>query len=128
MLHGHLTPGGGFQGGCVVASGWLLTYIAGRHRTFQSLSPQAIVEAIEGMGSGAYALIGLATLAVGAVFLQNVLPHGDLGDFLSSGTIWLINFAVGVAVTGGIVLVVAEFMKQTISHSAPKSGEEEGAE
>ena len=34
VLHGHLTPGGGFQGGSIVATGWMFSYIAGRHHTF----------------------------------------------------------------------------------------------
>ncbi len=123
VLHGHLTPGGGFQGGSIIATGWLLTYLAGRHRTFLRLSPQALVDAIDAVGAGVYAVIGLATLVVGAAFLQNILPQGNLGDLLSSGTIWLINAAVGVEVAAGMILVLAEFLRQTLDLHQPPTVE-----
>ncbi|GAC1434308.1 MAG: hypothetical protein NVSMB65_08310 [Chloroflexota bacterium] len=114
ILHGHLTPGGGFQGGSVVASAWVLAYGAGRYATLRRMSPEPVIDAIDAAGAAAYVLIGLATLLAGLSFLYNALPQGSLGDLLSSGTIWLINAGVGVEVAAGLIVVIAEFLKQAL--------------
>jgi multicomponent Na+:H+ antiporter subunit B len=114
IVHGHITPGGGFQGGSILASAWALTYLAGSYRIYHRLSPQALTQVFDAGGAGAYALIGLATMATGAAFLQNILPYGTLRSLLSAGTIDVINCAVGVEVTAAFILVFAEFLKQLI--------------
>jgi multicomponent Na+:H+ antiporter subunit B len=47
-------------------------------------------------------------------FLQNFLPLGTIGDVFSSGTIQLLSVAVGLEVAGGFVLLLSEFLDQTI--------------
>lgn len=115
ILHGHLTPGGGFQGGSILASAWALIYLAGGYRLYRRAGPQAVVEIFDAGGAGAYALIGLAALASGGVFLQNWLPYGQFGSLLSAGTIDVINCAVGIEVTAAFILVFAEFLKQLVA-------------
>lgn len=128
ILHGHLTPGGGFQGGSILASAWALAYLAGNYGVYHRISPHALNEACDAAGAGAYALIGLATLATGAAFLQNVLPYGHLRDLLSAGTIDVINCAVGVEVGAAFILVFAAYLKQLIAIRARRPGEgDEGA-
>jgi multicomponent Na+:H+ antiporter subunit B len=115
ILHGHLTPGGGFQGGSILASGWVLAYLANSYHVYHRMSPQTITEAFDSAGAGAYVLIGLAIMATGAAFLQNVLPYGQFGRLLSAGTIGVINCAVGVEVTAAFIVVFAEFLKQLVA-------------
>ena len=114
VLHGHLSPGGGFQGGVVLATAPLLMYIGGEYRGLRTVTPEAPLELVKGAGTGGYVLIGLLGLWWGSSFLDNALPSGRVGDVLSSGTILALNLAVGVAVAGGFVLLLTEFLEQTL--------------
>ena len=58
--------------------------------------------------------IGLLGVAAGATFLENVLPFGQPRALLSAGTMPLINIAVGLEVAGGFVLLLSEFLEQTL--------------
>jgi len=114
VAHGHLSPGGGFQGGVVLATGLLMVYLAGRYVTLRRVSPQSLTDAAEAAGAGGYVAVGLLGLAVGGAFLLNFLPLGTPGKLLSAGTIPLINLLVGLEVAGGFVLLLSEFLEQTL--------------
>ena len=114
VAHGHLSPGGGFQGGVVLATAPLLMYLAGEYAGLRALSPQSVVELAEGTGAAGYVGVGLVGLAASVSFMKNFLPLGRPGDLLSSGTILVLNFAVGFAVAAGFVLLLTEFLEQTL--------------
>ncbi|MBA3349458.1 MAG: sodium:proton antiporter [Actinobacteria bacterium] len=114
VAHGHLTPGGGFQGGVVLATAALLVYLTGEYVALRRVSPETVTEVAESVGAGGYAAVGVLGLMAGQAFLTNVLPLGTTGQLNSSGTILLINLAVGVEVAGGFSLILAEFLEQTL--------------
>ena len=114
VAHGHQTPGGGFQGGVILATALLLTYLAGDYATMRAVGPTWLIELAEGAGAAGFALIGVAGLVAGGAFFENVLGKGTPGELLSSGTIPLSNAAVGLAVTGGFVFMLTEFLQQTL--------------
>ena len=112
VAHGQLTPGGGFQGGAILMGGLLLVALAGGLPAFRRVMPTGLLDVLEGGGAGAFVVIGLASLAVGAAFLQNVLPTGTRGEVASAGTLPLINAAIGVEVAAGLTLLAVEFWIQ----------------
>lgn len=112
-IHGHLTPGGGFQAGAIAASAYALVYFGQHYRAMKALVPHAFADALESIGGGGYGLIGVAAALVSGVFLTNVLPLGKTGDILSAGTIPAINACVFVEVTFGFVTCLELFVKQT---------------
>jgi multicomponent Na+:H+ antiporter subunit B len=112
--HGHLTPGGGFQGGVVLATGALLIYLSGEYVTLARVRPEALLDLAESSGAAGYVVIGLLGLLTGGVFLTNTLPLGQPGTLLSAGMIPLINLAVGLEVAGGFTLLLSEFLEQTL--------------
>ena len=114
VAHGHLTPGGGFQGGVILATAPLMLYLGGEFVAFRKLSPVTVVEPAEGIGAGGFALVGLGGLVFGGAYLQNFLPLGQPGDLLSAGTLPAINALVGLAVAAGFVLMVQEFLEQVL--------------
>ncbi|HEX2372701.1 MAG TPA: MnhB domain-containing protein [Actinomycetota bacterium] len=114
VAHGHLTPGGGFQGGVVLATAALLVWLSGEYVTLRRVSPELVGDLAESVGAATYVVIGLLGVAAGATFLANVLPLGQPGALLSAGTIPPINAAVGLEVAGGFVLLVYEFLEQTL--------------
>jgi multicomponent Na+:H+ antiporter subunit B len=114
VTHGQLTPGGGFQGGVILATGPLLLYLAGEFENFRKAVPRRLVHAAEALGAGGYALIGLGCMAAGGLFLQNILPLGSTGSIISGGTIPIIDFSVGLEVTGGMALVLVVYLEETL--------------
>lgn len=105
--HGHLTPGGGFQGGAILASGALLLLLSNPMKRF-SHRLIAIVESTAGV---AFVLIGILGIFWAGGFLDNrILPIGTLGDLLSAGAIPLIYSFVGLKVG-------AEFSSMLVSLS-----------
>ncbi len=114
VVHGHLTPGGGFQGGVVLATAPLLVYLAGDFDTFHHITPRPLIEIAEGCGCGGFALLGLLTALAGGAFLQNVLPLGRLGHVLSGGTIPVISVLTGLAVAAGFVLLLDVYLEEAL--------------
>jgi multicomponent Na+:H+ antiporter subunit D len=114
VAHGYLTPGGGFQGGVLLAAAAALLYLAGSYRGFRSATPEPLLDAAEGAGAGAYAALGVATLAAGSSFLANVLPLGKPGTLASAGTMPILSAAVGVAVAAAFVLLFTEFLEELV--------------
>jgi multicomponent Na+:H+ antiporter subunit B len=113
VTHGQLTPGGGFQGGVILASALYIVYLGTNYVTIERFQPNALLEAYDGIGASGYVLIGLLGLLAGATFLGNVVGLGGTGNLISGGTIPLLNLVVGVEVAGGFAILASEFLDQT---------------
>ena len=108
FLHGHLTPGGGFQGGVIIASGILLTFLA---ETLQELSHR-VLGLLEMLAGAGYVVIGLLGLWLAAGFLDpRFLPTGEIGRLVSAGAIPIIYSLVGIKV-GAELSGVIDAMRQ----------------
>ena len=104
IFHGHLTPGGGFQGGVILAAAFFLAVLA---RPGRSLNHSAIA-LIEGLAGAAFILIGLWALVQGGEFLQPFLGKGELGNLISGGTLPLLYVAVGLKVGAELAGLLAQ--------------------
>ena len=108
FVHGHLTPGGGFQGGVIVASGFLLAYLGCAdlkvHRRGLSVA--------ESLAGSAFVLAGLAGLALGGDFLMNVPAKGAAHTLFSAGLIPVIYVAIGFKVGSELAGVVADLLER----------------
>ena len=103
ILHGHLSPGGGFQGGVLMVALIALVYMGHGYRVTMDAFSYHILHTSEGLASIFYVALGLLGVAMGAQFAQNVLyTHGAIGDLYSSGTIFWINVTVGIKVLTGV--------------------------
>ncbi|HEY5985634.1 MAG TPA: MnhB domain-containing protein, partial [Streptosporangiaceae bacterium] len=87
IAHGHVTPGGGFQGGVVLATGLHLLYLSGSYPALDRLRPLEIYDLGEALGAGAFAALALAGIAVAGSFLANIIPTGGFGQLLSGGIV-----------------------------------------
>lgn len=114
VVHGHLTPGGGFQGGVVLGTAVHLLYLTGHYRALERLRPVPVYAGGEAVGTAAFAALGLAGMIAGGAFLANVLPFGTAGSLLSAGTVPLLGIAVGVEVASGVVVLLAVFFEQAL--------------
>jgi multicomponent Na+:H+ antiporter subunit B len=112
VAHGAVTPGGGFQGGVILASAFLLLWLAGSLRVYRNLTPTPAVDLVEGFGAGGFAATGLLAVVLGQPFLHNLLPYGLAGKLSSGGSIPIVNWATALAVTAGFVLLFNEFLEE----------------
>jgi len=95
FLNGHLSPGGGFQGGAVIASAVLLLFLAFPEYKLK----HGFLNTIESLSGFGYVLVGLLGLYFAGGFLDNrILPLGDFGKLLSAGAIPIIYTLIGLKV------------------------------
>ncbi len=94
ILHGHLTPGGGFQGGVILAAAFFIPVLA---RPGTDIS-HTTLSMVEGLAGSSFILIGLWALFQGGEFLQPFLSKGVFGELFSAGTLPLLYLAVGLKV------------------------------
>jgi multicomponent Na+:H+ antiporter subunit B len=115
ISHGHLTPGGGFQGGVIVGTGVHLAYVAGTYGALERVRPVRPFEWTEAIGAAAFACLGLSALLLGASFLANVIPFGSFGTLFSAGTVPLLNGIVGIEVASGVIVLLSKFFEQAMT-------------
>jgi multicomponent Na+:H+ antiporter subunit B len=108
FTHGHLTPGGGFQGGVVIASAFLLTVLA----DVSAVINHRLLSATESLSGFFYVLLGITGFLLGGGILDSrFLPPGHFGTLVSAGAIPLIYSFIGLKVgteLTGIVLTMEE--------------------
>lgn len=110
FIHGHLTPGGGFQGGTVIASAVMLMLLSrlSYHPNHKTLS------ITEGLAGIAFVLIGIAGLVWGGSFLaNNILPLGQWNRLISAGVIPLIYIAIGLKVGSELSGLISDMIATT---------------
>ncbi|KPJ72160.1 hypothetical protein AMJ52_07250 [candidate division TA06 bacterium DG_78] len=102
ILHGHLTPGGGFAGGVIVAGAFVLKILAfGSERSAEkkSATRASIFESIGGL---LFIGIAMSALLVAGTFFLNFLPKGTPFHLLSAGIIPFCNIAISIKVGAGL--------------------------
>jgi multicomponent Na+:H+ antiporter subunit B len=112
VAFGYVTPGGGFQGGVVLASALRLVYLTGSLRRYMQLTPSSAVEMSEATGAGAYVVLGIAGLIAEGAYLHNFLGAGERGTLYSGGSIPLLNWAAAIEVTAAMLVLFQEFLEE----------------
>ncbi len=108
IIHGHLSPGGGFQGGVIIASAFLLMFLAKGDKFSLNHKIISITEALSGAG---FILIGILGVLLVDRFLGNFLPLGTIKELFSGGVIPLIYIFVGIKVSAEITALVEYFIR-----------------
>ncbi len=110
MAHGHVSPGGGFTGGVIVATStvfYAVVYSAGGQQSYV-IAP-GTNKIIENTAMASFLGVGLVGLGLGGSFLANAatgIPLGEPGALLSAGTIPVLNLVSGVKVGVGLGIIV----------------------
>jgi multisubunit Na+/H+ antiporter MnhB subunit len=106
IVHGHLTPGGGFAGGVIIAGSFILLILA-NGSDFMYLTREETGSTItENLAVFIALLLALAGMIIGSrVFFNNWLPKGTVGELISAGVIPLYNIFVGIEVAASILTI-----------------------
>lgn len=103
ILHGHLSPGGGFQGGVLMVAAIAFMYMGYGYEGTAKCINRGFLHKFEGFASIAYIFFAMLGVLGGAYFCQNIIfDHGNIGDLYSSGTIFYMNLTVGAKVLAGV--------------------------
>jgi len=106
ILHGHLSPGGGFAGGAIIAGAMILLILAFGGKTMKLRKEEVESTLLESLAILLFLLMGIAVLFLGTkVFFSNYLPKGELGELISAGVIPLYNIAVGLEVAAALFTI-----------------------
>ncbi len=106
IKNGHLSAGGGFQGGAVVASGTMLLMLA-LPATKLNHGFLGVTESLAGV---VYVGIGILGLIFAAGFLDShILPLGEFGTLVSAGAIPIISALLGVKVGAELSVIIDRF-------------------
>lgn len=115
VLHGHLSPGGGFSGGAIIGAGMVLYTLAyGLDKGYEQM-PYYAAKIIETGGVFWYAIIGLVGIALGGNYLANKyagFPMGWVGSALSAGMIPIITVGIGLKVCTTIVTLFRTMIEE----------------
>ncbi len=107
ILFGTVSPGGGFQGGVMVASAALLLYLAYGYNTAKSAINTEVLRVGEAAGATLYVILGFAGIFMGSLFCRNIFfDNGAVGDLISAGTITYMGYSVGFKVLTGVGFLV----------------------
>ncbi len=110
ILFGHLTPGGGFAGGVILASCYVLLMLAFGREYVEKNLPLPVASKLDCLGAFLFALIAVLGLVFGGTFFLNFLYQkylpGEALELFSAGTIPLSNIAIGLKVGASLFLVI----------------------
>ena len=104
ILYGHLTPGGGFPGGVIVATAFILLMLSFGRRTALGKFGDMAASLLDNFGALAFLSIGLLGY-VGGYFFVNFIGRGTPFALFSAGAIPLSNIAIGLKVSAGLYAV-----------------------
>ena len=121
VAHGFITPGGGFQGGVLLAATFVFLFISTEYRAFARLAPATYAEPVESLGAGGYAVVGLAALVYGLAFLENFIGLGVPGRLSAGGSAILVNWCAGLAVCGGFLVIFGETLQENMAERYGRS-------
>jgi len=108
VMHGHLSPGGGFQGGVVWGSLLILLGIVYGSRYAEGVVAKESRTVMESLGALAFLGLGCVGLFAGGGFLANLAggyPRGTPGAIASAGVIPLLSLMVGIKIGAGLAAI-----------------------
>jgi multicomponent Na+:H+ antiporter subunit B len=109
VAFGHLTPGGGFAGGVILACAFVLEVLAwGKERAFRAL-PFGVAKKLDSVGALGFLLLAVLGLLLAGGFFVNLIQQAYPGrplTLFNAGIIPLANLAIALKVCASLFLVM----------------------
>ena len=107
ILHGHLTPGGGFAGGAVIAGSFILLILAFGSEFLALKKEESGSSILESSAILAFLIVAALGMLIGGtgIFFVNFLPKGTIGNLISAGVIPIYNIAIGMEVAAALLTI-----------------------
>ena len=105
ISHGHLSPGGGFQGGVVLGTAIILLALSNSIEQTEKKFKSRWLNMLEKLGILTLIFLGFLGIFFGYSFLGNFLPLGNPGEIASGGLMLLFNVAIGIKVAAGVSVI-----------------------
>lgn len=106
IVHGHLTPGGGFAGGALIAGSYILAILAYGSDTIKLKKEETGTSLTESISILLALMLAVSGLFIGTkVFFLNYLPKGTIGELISAGVIPLYNIFIGIEVAAALITI-----------------------
>lgn len=109
VAHGHISPGGGFAGGVIIALSFVLLMLAFGEGVATSKLTKTLASNLESLGAFMFLLIALGGF-LGGSFFMNALNKGEPYKLFSAGTIPLSNYVIGLKVGVGLFAIYLAFI------------------
>ena len=129
VLYGHITPGGGFGGGVIIACAFILVILAEGARSGNSVFSRGAASRLDSVGLLIFLLLGwLGTLWASGYFFQNFIATPQQAEFtlFSGGIMPMMNIALGLKVASALFLVFTVLTVLKISGAGDDPGGEGG--
>lgn len=110
FIHGHLSPGGGFPGGAMIGSSFLLMYLSDE----EFKTKITAFKIMEGTAGSLIVIVGLLGLSIGGYFLYNFLPNGNIGDLISAGIVPIVYVLIGLKVGSEVSNLLGDFLNEEV--------------
>jgi multicomponent Na+:H+ antiporter subunit B len=110
ITFGHLSPGGGFQGGVVLASGIILLALGRDSEAAERFFPIRALALAEAAAFALLIIAGLGGILVEGRFLENFIPGGVVVP--RAGFIFLLNIVIGLKVGSGVGLICLRLFEE----------------
>lgn len=120
VLHGHLSPGGGFSGGAIIGASMILYALSFNLAEGSKKLSHDVSTALESGGAIIFAGMGILAILLGTNFLSNKaagFPLGTPGNLFSSGAIAIITFGVGIKVASTMITLFYSLIETEEGHS-----------
>ena len=105
ISHGHLSPGGGLQGGVILGSAIILFGLVEGVSSAQRRFKEELLSAAKNIGMLVFVSLGFGGMVLGGSFLSDFMPRGEIGTVPSAGLILYLNLTIGFMVGTGIAVV-----------------------
>ncbi len=125
VLYGHITPGGGFGGGVVIACAFILITLVTGERAGLHIFSKAVASRLDSVGLLVFLVLGwLGTWWAGGYFFENFVASSEAAQFtlLSGGIMPMANLALGFTVLTAFQIIEQDMNIQESPEDSHQGG------
>jgi multicomponent Na+:H+ antiporter subunit B len=111
ILHGHLSPGGGFAGGAIIAGAFILLILSFGSKYLKLKKQEEGSAFVESLAILGFLLLSASGMLIGTlIFFKNYLPSGEPGTLVSAGLVPVFNILIGIEVAAALLSIFYAFV------------------